>query len=134
MSLINLIEFDVLGDERGQLVVLEAMKNVPFDIKRVYYLTGTKPDVPRGFHAHKELEQVAVCVSGKCLMIMDDGVRKEEVWLDSPSKAIFIDKMVWHEMHRFSPGCVLLVIASDLYDENDYIRSYSDFVGMVNND
>lgn len=134
MSLINLIEFDVLGDERGQLVVLEAMKNVPFDIKRVYYLTGTKPDVPRGFHAHKELEQVAVCVSGKCLMIMDDGVRREEVWLDSPSKAIFIDKMVWHEMHRFSPGCVLLVIASDLYDENDYIRSYSDFVGMVNND
>ncbi|MGY2275260.1 MULTISPECIES: sugar 3,4-ketoisomerase [Pseudomonas] len=134
MSLINLIEFNVLGDERGQLVVLEAMKNVPFDIKRVYYLTGTKPEVPRGFHAHKELEQVAVCVSGKCLMIMDDGVKKEEVWLDSPSKAIFIGKMIWHEMHRFSPDCVLLVVASDLYDENDYIRSYAKFVGMINND
>lgn len=130
MSLINLINFNVLGDERGQLVVLEAMKNIPFEIKRVYYLTGTKPEVPRGFHAHKELEQIAVCVSGKCLMIMDDGVNKEEVWLDAPNKAIFIGKMVWHEMHHFSPDCVLLVIASDHYDESDYIRVYSDFIGM----
>ncbi|PRA28251.1 sugar 3,4-ketoisomerase [Pseudomonas poae] len=134
MSLIKLIEFDVLGDERGQLVVLEAMKNVPFEIKRVYYLTGTKAGVPRGFHAHKELVQVAVCVSGKCLMIMDDGVKKEKVWMSSPSQGVLIDRMMWHEMHEFSADCVLLVIASELYDENDYIRSYADFVGMINNE
>lgn len=129
----SLIDFKVLGDERGQLVALEGNKNIPFEIKRVYYLTGTKSGVPRGFHAHKELEQIAVCVSGSCRMIMDDGHCKEESWLDSPSKAIHIGKMIWHEMHDFSPDCVLLVLASEHYDESDYIRNYSDFIGLVRN-
>lgn len=133
MSLIKLIEFKLLGDERGHLTVLEANKNIPFGIKRVYYLTDTQSGVPRGFHAHKELEQIAVCVSGKCRMILDDGRRKEETWLDSASKAIRIEKMIWHEMHDFSSGCVLLVLASEHYDEDDYIRSYADFIGLVNN-
>lgn len=133
MNLINWVDFKVLGDERGQLIALEGKMNIPFEIKRVYYLTGTKPDVPRGFHAHKELEQVAVCVSGKCRMIMDDGHYKEEAWLDSPSKAIRIGKMIWHEMHDFSGDCVLLVLANEYYDENDYIRNYSDFIGLVRN-
>lgn len=112
-------------------MVLENNKNVPFEVKRVYYLTDTQPGVPRGFHAHKDLLQVAVCVSGKCLMKLDDGVRKEEVWLDTPDKAILIDKMVWHEMHDFSQNCVLLVLASDFYDEADYVRDYSRFLEMV---
>ncbi len=133
MSLINLIEFKVLGDDRGQLVALESNKNIPFEIKRVYYLTGTLPGVPRGFHAHKELEQVAVCVSGKCRMIMDDGKNKEEIWLDSPDKAVCIHKMMWHEMHDFSEDCVLLVMASDYYDEADYIRDYLNFIKQVRN-
>ena len=133
MKLIKLIDFKLLGDDRGHLTVLEANKNIPFDIKRVYYLTDTLAGVPRGFHAHKELEQVAVCVSGKCRMILDDGQRKEEIWLDSVSKAIRIEKMVWHEMHDFSSDCVLLVLASEHYDEDDYIRGYSDFIGRVNN-
>lgn len=133
MSLIKLIDFKLLGDDRGHLTVLEANKNIPFAIKRVYYLTDTQPGVPRGFHAHKELEQVAVCVSGKCRMILDDGRRKEETWLDSVSKAIRIEKMIWHEMHDFSSDCVLLVLASEHYYEDDYIRSYSDFIGFVKN-
>lgn len=133
MSLIKLIDFKLLGDDRGHLTVLEANKNIPFDIKRVYYLTDTQAGVPRGFHAHKELEQVAVCVSGKCRMILDDGRHKEETWLDSVSKAIRIEKMVWHEMHDFSSDCVLLVLASEHYDEDDYIRGYSDFIGRVKN-
>lgn len=133
MKLIKLIDFKLLGDDRGHLTVLEANKNIPFDIKRVYYLTDTLAGVPRGFHAHKELEQVAVCVSGKCRMILDDGQRKEEIWLDSVSKAIRIEKMVWHEMHDFSSDCVLLVLASEYYDEDDYIRGYSDFLGCVKN-
>lgn len=128
MKLIKLIDFKLLGDDRGHLTVLEANKNIPFDIKRVYYLTDTLAGVPRGFHAHKELEQVAVCVSGKCRMILDDGQRKEEIWLDSVSKAIRIEKMIWHEMHDFSPECVLLVLASEHYDEADYIRNYQDFL------
>lgn len=131
MSLVKLIDFKLLGDDRGHLTVLEESKNIPFQIKRVYYLTGTKQGVARGFHAHKELEQVAVCVSGRCRMILDDGQRKEEVWLDSPSKAICIEKMVWHEMHDFSPDCVLLVLASEHYDESDYIRDYSTFKGEI---
>lgn len=132
MSLIKLIDFKLLGDDRGHLTVLEANKNIPFDIKRVYYLTDTQAGVPRGFHAHKELEQVAVCVSGKCRMILDDGRHKEETWLDSVSKAIRIEKMVWHEMHDFSPDCVLLVLASEHYDESDYIREYDVFLkGLI---
>lgn len=127
MSLLKIIDLNPLGDERGQLSVLESPKNIPFPIKRVYYLTNTKSDVARGFHAHKKLEQVAVCVSGRCRMILDNGHEKESVWLDSPNKAIRIEAMVWHEMHEFSEGCVLLVLASDLYDESDYIRDYLAF-------
>ena len=131
MSLVKLIDFKLLGDDRGHLTVLEENKNIPFNIKRVYYLTGTKLGVSRGFHAHKELEQIAVCVSGKCRMILDDGLQKEEVWLDSPNKAVRIEKMIWHEMHDFSPDCVLLVLANDHYDESDYIRDYSTFIGSL---
>lgn len=133
MSLIKLIEFNVLGDSRGQLTVLEGNRSVPFYIKRVYYLTGTKPGVSRGFHAHKNLEQIAVCVSGKCRMVLDDGLCREETLLDSPSKAIRIEKMIWHEMYDFSPDCVLLVLASEYYDESDYIRDYSEFKGLIAN-
>lgn len=131
MSLINLINLNVLGDDRGHLTVLEGNKDVPFEVKRVYYLTATKPGVSRGFHAHKNLEQIAVCVSGNCRMVMDDGRCKEEALLDSPSKAIRIDKMIWHEMYDFSPDCVLLVLANEHYDESDYIRDYSEFKGLI---
>ncbi|MBL7227180.1 MAG: WxcM-like domain-containing protein [Pseudomonas sp.] len=132
MSLIKFLDITSKGDERGQLVALEYENDIPFEIKRVYYLTGTKQGVPRGFHAHKELLQVAVCVSGRCLMKLDDGVSKEEVWLDAPDKAIIIDRMIWHEMHDFSPDCVLLVLASDIYDESDYLREYSVFKNLIN--
>lgn len=131
VSLVEFLNISALGDARGQLVVCENMRNVPFDIKRVYYLTGTIDGVSRGFHAHKELEQVAVCVAGKCLMVLDDGQIKEEVWLDSPLKVIKIDRMVWHEMHNFSADCVLLVMASDYYKETDYIRDYKEFKEAV---
>ncbi|WP_330214218.1 sugar 3,4-ketoisomerase [Pseudomonas sp. AM8] len=133
MSLVDLVDLQVLGDNRGQLVVLEAQKNVPFDIKRVYFLMGTQPGVSRGFHAHRTLKQAAICVSGQCLMLMNDGVNREQVILNSSSKAILIDSMIWHEMHDFSPDCVLLVLASDFYDEQDYIRDYSKFLELVNN-
>ncbi|WP_312491808.1 sugar 3,4-ketoisomerase [Pseudomonas cremoris] len=132
MSLVDLVDLQVLGDERGQLVVLEAQRNVPFDIKRVYFLMGTRPGVSRGFHAHRELLQAAICVSGQCRMLMNNGLTVEEVILDSSSKAIFIDKMIWHEMHDFSADCVLLVLASDFYNELDYIRSYQEFIGLLN--
>ncbi|NNA97957.1 sugar 3,4-ketoisomerase [Pseudomonas gessardii] len=131
MNLIQWIDFKILGDDRGRLVALEMDNAVPFKIKRVYYIYGTAENVGRGYHAHKELLQVAICVSGRCRMIMDDGVTREEVWLDSPSKGLWIDRMVWHEMHDFSADCVLLVLASDRYDEADYIRRHEDFLAEL---
>lgn len=131
MSLTELIELKVIGDERGKLVALEGGKNIPFDIKRVYYLTGTVRGISRGFHAHRQLEQIAICVSGRCRMLMDDGVSREEVWLDAPNKAIRIGRMIWREMHDFSSDCVLLVLASEHYDEADYIRDYDEFLKLV---
>ena len=128
MSLINLIEFTHLGDDRGGLISLEQNQNIPFDIKRVYYIFDTKESVARGFHAHKNLQQVAICVKGSCRFLMDDGHNKAEVVLDKPNLGILIDVMQWHEMHDFSEGCVLLVLASDYYDEADYIRNYDDFL------
>ena len=133
MSLIDLIDFKSLGDERGQLFSLEAKQNIPFDIKRVYYMFGMQGDVPRGFHAHKVLQQVAICIKGSCKMIMDDGKAKEEVVIDKPNTGIMIDKLIWHEMHDFSEDCILMVIASDLYDESDYLRNYNDFSNFVGN-
>ena len=132
MSLIRLVELPPLGDERGSLVAIEANKHIPFDVKRVYYIFGTQPGVSRGFHAHKKLQQLAVCVTGKCRMVLDDGINKESVWLDSPIKGLLIGNNVWREMHDFSDDCVLLVLASEHFDESDYIRDYSEFCSAVN--
>ncbi len=131
MSIVKVINFDSLGDSRGELVALETNKNIPFPIKRVYYLYSTNRGESRGYHAHKKLKQVAICVSGKCRMILDDGAHREDVWLDSPTKGVFIGDLVWREMHDFSNDCVLLVLASEHYDETDYIRDYNEFLGKV---
>lgn len=133
MSLITLIDLPVLGDERGSLVALQGNRNIPFEIKRVYYIYGTQKGVARGFHAHKELKQVAICLSGSCRFVMDDGVQKNEVILNSPSQGLLIDVMQWHEMYDFSEDCILLVLASDIYDEADYIRNYNEYIKGVSN-
>lgn len=128
MSLIQWANFPSLGDERGSLVAVEAEKIVPFAIKRVYYIFGIRKGVVRGFHAHRNLKQMAVCVTGKCRIILDDGKIREEAWLDSPTKCLLIGDLVWREMHDFSEDCVLLVLASEHYDESDYIRNYYEFL------
>ncbi len=131
MSFVELISFDSINDDRGNLISLEQHKNIPFDIKRIYYIFGTKPGVNRGFHAHKDLQQVAVCISGSCDILLDDGNVKKNITLDSPCKGVFIKSMVWREMSDFSFDCVLLVLASEVYDEADYIRDYQDFKNRV---
>ncbi|PSU88794.1 dTDP-6-deoxy-3,4-keto-hexulose isomerase [Photobacterium kishitanii] len=133
MSLINLIEFSRLGDDRGGLISLEQNTNIPFDIKRVYYIFDTKEGVARGFHAHKDLQQVAISVKGSCRFILDSGVQRESVILDKPNIGLFIDSMMWREMHDFSEDCVLMVLASHHYDEVDYIRDYDEFLGCTEN-
>jgi len=125
--------FNILGDNRGSLVSLESMKNIPFEIKRVYYIFGNKQNIRRGFHAHKNLQQVLIAVSGSCKILLDDGTNKQEVLLDSPSKGLLIKNCVWREMFDFSADCVLLVLASDHYNENDYIRDYKKFLDYGKN-
>jgi len=131
LSLIELIDLPAYGDSRGQLVALESGKNVPFEFKRVYYIFDTAQGVARGFHAHKNLKQVLVCVSGRCRVILDDGRKREEVWLDNPRQGLLVCDMVWRELHDLSEGCVLLVLADEYYYENDYIRNYDDFLGSL---
>nr|WP_174224097.1 FdtA/QdtA family cupin domain-containing protein [Legionella beliardensis] len=124
----ELIDLRVIGDVRGSLIALEKNCNLPFTIKRVYYIFDTKPGVSRGFHAHRRLQQLAVCVAGKCRIVLDNGNTRDDVWLDSPTKGLLINNMTWREMHDFSEDCVLLVFASERYDEADYIRDYDQFV------
>lgn len=128
MSLIHLVDLAWRGDDRGGLVAIESGINVPFEIKRAYYIFGTKEGVSRGFHAHRSLTQLMVCVSGHCRIVLDNGQVREEVLLDNPTQGLLISDMVWREMHDLSQGCVLLVFASAHYDEADYIRNYDDFL------
>ena len=121
----------VRGDPRGKLVALEGMGQIPFAIARVYYLYDTTPDVVRGRHAHLALQQWLVCISGSCRIILDDGRERRDVVLDDPATGLLIDALVWREMTDFSPGAVLLVLASEVYNEADYIRDYDRFLATV---
>jgi len=128
---IKTVEFEEHGDYRGTLIALEQMKNVPFEIKRVYYMYNTVPGVRRGFHAHKQLKQILSCVKGSCKILLDDGKEKVEVSLDEPNKGLIIESHLWREMFDFSEDAVLMVLASELYDEADYIRNYDEFIKYV---
>lgn len=127
----RLIDMEVHGDQRGKLVSLENMRNVPFEIKRVYYMFDTLPNEARGFHAHKDLEQVIIEMDGSCKFVLDDGSRREQVTLNRPDVGLYIGKNMWREMHDFSYGCKLVVLASELYDEKEYIRSYDEFLASL---
>ena len=130
MTILNWIDFESLGDERGGLVALELGigKTVPFDVRRVYYIHRTEAGVSRGFHAHRSLKQIAIAVSGRCRIVLDNGRNREEAWLDSPLRGLVIGDYTWRELHDFSPDCVVLVLASEHYDESDYIRDYQMFI------
>lgn len=123
---VKLIRFTPRGDERGSLVALEDHE-VGFPIKRVYHIFHTASGVTRGRHAHRDLRQVAVAVTGRCTFLLDDGRTRETVTLDDPTTGLIISSMVWREMSDFSPDCVLLVLADRNYDEADYIRDYDQF-------
>lgn len=120
------------GDARGMLVAAELHKELPFEIKRIYYIYDVQPGVHRGFHAHKSLEQIMICIHGSCKILLDDGTEKETVVLDKPYEGLYVPKGMWREMYAFSPDAVLLVLASELYSEEDYIRDYDEFQAFVN--
>ena len=127
----KIVNMKVHGDARGKLVSIEANKDIPFEIKRVYYIFDTLPDQNRGMHAHKNMEQIIVAMDGACQFILDDGKNKESVWLNRPDVGLYIGKNMWREMRHFSYGCKLMVLASDYYDEKEYIRDYDVFLKEV---
>ena len=127
----RLIPLALRGDERGRLVAIEGLRDVPFAIARVYHVYATTPGTTRGLHAHRALNQFAVAVAGSCTMLLDDGTARVEVRLDDPATGLTMPPMVWHEMNDFSPDCVLMVLADAAYDEADYIRDYDQFLAIV---
>ena len=131
MTSYRLVDFKTLGDERGSLIAIEEGYNAPFDIKRVYYIFDTKEGVERGFHAHINLKQIAIAVKGSCTFVLDDGNTRNEVKLDTPNQGLLIEGLTWREMKDFSSDCVLVVLASEHYDESDYIRDYNKFLEMT---
>ena len=129
----KLEEFKVLGDHRGQLVALEANRQIPFDVKRVFYIYGTQEGVPRGNHSHYKTKQFLVAVNGSCKVTLDNGKEKETFDLNKPNLGRFQDALIWGTMHDFSSDCVLMVLANEYYDASDYITDYDKFLEVVNN-
>ena len=123
--------FQPHGDEKGQLVSLEEYIDIPFRIKRVYYMYNTIEGVVRGKHAHKKLEQILVCISGSCKIRLDNGRETKVVSLKKPYEGLYVSNDMWREMYDFSQDAVLVVFASELYDENDYIRDYEEFLKFI---
>lgn len=123
--------FQPHGDDRGQLVALEELKDIPFEIKRVYYMYDTAKNVTRGYHAHKSLEQILICIHGSCKILLDNGIEKKVIPLEKPYEGLYVTNNMWREMFDFSEDAVLIVLASQLYDEDDYIRNYDEFLKFV---
>ncbi|MBQ7666119.1 MAG: WxcM-like domain-containing protein [Synergistaceae bacterium] len=119
--------FQPHGDERGQLIALEEFNDIPFRIKRVYFMYDTLEGVVRGKHAHKTLEQILVCIHGSCKIRLDNGSESKIIPLEKPYEGLYVPANMWREIFDFSPESVLLVLASELYDESDYIRDYDEF-------
>ena len=127
------IELSQIVDKKdGVLSIAEQEKEIPFSIKRVYYIYGLKSgDAVRGLHAHKNLEQALFCINGSFKFMADDGKEKQYFFINNPNQGIFIGKELWHTMFEFSKDCIILVLASDYYDESDYIRDYDDFIKYI---
>lgn len=126
--------FQQHGDERGQLVALEEYKDIPFEIKRVYYMYDTKGGVHRGFHAHKKLQQILICIHGSCKILLDNGEERKIISLEKSYEGLYVKNDMWREMYDFSEDAVLMVLASEYYDESDYIRNYDEFLKYVKNE
>ena len=124
-------QFQQHGDERGELVALEEFNDIPFRIKRVYYMYKTAPGVRRGFHAHKTLEQIMICVHGSCKVLLDNGKEKKIIYMETPYEGLYIPNNFWREMYDFSDDAVLMVLASEVYKEEDYIRDYDAFLKWI---
>ncbi len=133
IQLAHMLEFSQRGDERGHLVVVEGHQDIPFDIKRIFYIYGSDKEVVRGQHANRKSEFVLINVAGTSKVKVKDGKGNEAVYsLNRPHTGIYLPKLVWKDMYDFSEDSVLLVLASEHYDPEEYIRNYDEFVQIVN--
>ncbi|MGI5096393.1 FdtA/QdtA family cupin domain-containing protein [Treponema socranskii] len=128
MELCRLLNFTEKGDERGKLVIVEGNLDIPFEIRRLFYIYGSDHDVVRGKHANRESEFVLINVSGTSKVMVTDGKDRQIVELSKPRQGVYLPRMVWKEMYDFSPDSVLLVLASTHYNKDEYIRDYNDFL------
>ena len=125
----RIINFKKIGNsDVGFLTALEGNRGIPFNIRRVYYIYNVPKEIKRGFHAHKKLEQVLISINGNIKIKVDDGKEKKIIKLNNPNKGLYIGPSVWHEMYDFDRSAVLLVLASEYYNEGDYIRDYEEFI------
>ena len=133
IQLAQMLEFSQRGDERGHLVVVEGHQDIPFDIKRIFYIYGSDKEVVRGQHANRKSEFVLINVAGTSKVKVKDGKGNEAIYsLNRPHTGIYLPKLVWKDMYDFSEDSVLLVLASEHYDPEEYIRNYDEFVEIVN--
>lgn len=133
LSKIFRLSFKQLGDTRGKLISTESNVNIPFNIKRVYYMYNTVIGAERGFHAHIDLQQVAICTSGSCKIDLEYANGNESFILDSPEIGLYMGGLVWSEIRDFSDDCVLMLLADELYSEEDYVRDYQEFKIQLHN-
>ena len=129
--IVRITEHTASCDALGKLASLESQDQVPFDIKRVYYIYGAREGTIRGAHAHKSLCQFLVCTHGSIEIKLDDGAEKSQVLLNDPTKGILIEPRIWHEMKWLEDDSVLMVLASQHFNESDYIRNYDDFLDYI---
>jgi dTDP-4-dehydrorhamnose 3,5-epimerase-like enzyme len=123
----KLINLPRIQDKRGNLTFIESKNHIPFEIKRVYYLYDVPGGESRGGHAHKQLQQFIIAASGGFDVIVDDGLKKKRFALNRSYYGLYIPSMIWRELDNFSSGSVCLVLASELYDEKDYLRDYKEY-------
>lgn len=134
IQMASMLEFSQKGDERGHMVVVEGQKDIPFEIKRIFYIYGSDKDVVRGQHANRESQFVLINVAGTSKVRVKDGKGNEAVYsLNRPHTGIYLPQMVWKDMYDFSEDSVLLVLASTEYNADEYIRDYDEFVKIINN-
>ena len=127
----KILEFGDLGDERGKLVVVEGAQDIPFEIKRVFYIYGSDSQVVRGQHANRNSEFVLINVSGSSKVRVDNGFEEEIIELNRPRMGLYLPTMLWKDMYDFSADSVLLVLANTHYDGHEYIRDYDEFIKEV---